>query len=190
MRVLWSAQTYSIQCARRYSRRGGVWANERYALGTICATKCSDRPLMHQEIAFKMFAYPQTNEHYEIDHTNYGSIRPRSAMNPVKEAEELLSGMSRAQKAEFLQSIVRDLGDAFPGIESVPDVMGGVPCIARTRIPIWLLEQARRLGTRESELLRNYPLLTAQDLVNAWSFVRSHRAEIEQQIAENERDED
>jgi uncharacterized protein (DUF433 family) len=111
-------------------------------------------------------------------------------MNLVKEAEQLLSGMSRAQKAELLQSIVRDLGDAFPGIESVPDVMGGVPCIARTRIPIWLLEQARRLGTSESELLRNYPSLTAQDLANAWSFVRSHRAEIEEQIADNEQDKD
>ena len=66
--------------------------------------------------------------------------------------------------------------------------MGGAPCIARTRIPVWLLEQARRLGTREAELLRNYPTLTAQDLANAWSYVRSHRAEIEQQIADNERD--
>jgi uncharacterized protein (DUF433 family) len=111
-------------------------------------------------------------------------------MSTVKEAEQLVAGLSRAQKAELLQSIVRDLGDAFPGIECVPDVMGGLPCIARTRIPVWLLEQARRLGTREAELLRNYPSLTAQDLANAWAFVRSHRAEIEQQIADNERDND
>lgn len=109
-------------------------------------------------------------------------------MNDIIEAEELVAGMSRAQKAQLLQWIVRDLGDAFPGIEGTPGVMGGTPCIARTRIPVWLLEQARRLGTRESELLRNYPTLTAQDLANAWSYVRSHRAEIEQHIADNERD--
>jgi len=60
--------------------------------------------------------------------------------------EKMLSEMTRAEKAELLQWIVRDLGDDFPGIESRPDVMGGVPCITRTRIPVWLLEQARRLG--------------------------------------------
>ena len=60
--------------------------------------------------------------------------------------EKMLSDMTRAEKAELLQWIVRDLGDDFPGIESKPGVMVGVPCIARTRIPVWLLEQARRLG--------------------------------------------
>jgi uncharacterized protein (DUF433 family) len=102
------------------------------------------------------------------------------------EAEKIVAGMSRAQKAQLLQWIARDLGDAYPGIESAPGVMGGTPCIARTRLPVWLLEQARRLGTSESELLRNYPTLTAQDLTNAWSYVRSHRAEIEQQINDSE----
>lgn len=111
-------------------------------------------------------------------------------MSTIKEAERVVAGLSRAQKAELLQLIVRDLGDAFPGIESAPDVMGGVPCIARTRISVWLLEQARRLGTREAELLRNYPSLTAQDLANAWAFVRAHRALIDQQIIDNERDHD
>ena len=80
------------------------------------------------------------------------------------------------------------LGDDSFGIESKPDVMGGVPCITRTRIPVWLLEQARRLGTSEADLLRDYPTLTVQDLANAWSFVRSHRAEIDAQIAVNEID--
>ena len=80
------------------------------------------------------------------------------------------------------------MNDDVPGIENTPGVMGGAPSIARTRIPVWLLEQARRLGTREAELLRNYPTLTAQDLANASSYVRSHRTEIEQQIADNERD--
>jgi uncharacterized protein (DUF433 family) len=42
---------------------------------------------------------------------------------------------------------LRHLDEDFTGIESRPDVMGGMPCITRTRIPVWLLEQARRLGT-------------------------------------------
>jgi uncharacterized protein (DUF433 family) len=104
--------------------------------------------------------------------------------------EKLLSEMTRAEKAELLQWIVRDLGDAFPGIENRPGVMGGVPCISRTRVPVWLLEHSRRLGTSEADLLRDYPSLTAQDLANAWAYVRSHRAEIEAQIEANERDDD
>ena len=111
-------------------------------------------------------------------------------MSTSADREKMLSELTRAEKAELLRWIVRDLGDDFPGIENKPDVMGGVPCITRTRIPIWLLEQARRLGTSEADLLRDYPTLTVQDLANAWNFVRSHRAEIEAQIEANEKDDD
>jgi uncharacterized protein (DUF433 family) len=107
-------------------------------------------------------------------------------MGVLQEAEGLLSRMTRAEKARLLQSVVRDLGDAFPGIENVPGVCGGEPCIVRTRIPVWVLEQARRLGTSEADLLRAYPTLRAEDLVNAWAYARAHRDEIEQQIRENE----
>jgi len=56
----------------------------------------------------------------------------------------------------------------------------------RTRIPVWMLEQARRLGTSEADLLRSYPTLRADDLANAWAYVRSHRDEIDEQIRTNE----
>ena len=69
-------------------------------------------------------------------------------MNRLQELEELLSAMTRSEKAQVLQWVARDLGDAFPGIESIPDVCGGEPCVVRTRIPGWVLVQARRLGTR------------------------------------------
>lgn len=104
----------------------------------------------------------------------------------VEESEKLLSRMSRAEKAEILQWIIQDLSDAFPGIENRPEVAGGVACIVQTRIPVWLLEQARRFGTSEAELLRAYPVLRAGDLTNAWAYVRTHRDEIERQISENE----
>jgi uncharacterized protein (DUF433 family) len=104
----------------------------------------------------------------------------------IHQIETLIDGLSQAEKAQLLQHVVRGLGDAFPGIESRPGVCGGEPCIVRTRIPVWLLEQARRLGTSEAELLRAYPTLRAEDLANAWAYVRGHREEIEKQIAENE----
>ena len=107
-------------------------------------------------------------------------------MNTLQEAEKLMSTMTRGEKAQLLQWVVRDLGDSYPGIDSTPSVCGGEPCITRTRIPVWVLEQARRLGGSEAELLRCYPTLRAEDLANAWAYVRSHREEIEQQIRENE----
>src|SRR6267378_2432201 len=106
-------------------------------------------------------------------------------MSTSAERERMLSEMTRAEKAELLQWIIRDLGDDFPGIESRSDVMGGVPCITRTRIPVWLLEQARRLGTSEADLLKAYPTLRAEDLANAWAYVRSHHEQISRQIQEN-----
>jgi uncharacterized protein (DUF433 family) len=51
---------------------------------------------------------------------------------------------------------------------------------------VWVLEQARRLGTSEADLLRSYPTLRAADLVNAWSYVRKNREEVDRQIKENE----
>ena len=107
-------------------------------------------------------------------------------MKNVKEIENIIGSLSRAEKALVLQWIVQDLGDSFPGIESSPGVCGGEPRIVRTRIPVWLLEQARRLGATDAELLKIYPTLRAEDLTNAWAFVRSHRSEIDHQIKENE----
>jgi uncharacterized protein (DUF433 family) len=78
------------------------------------------------------------------------------------------------------------MGDAYPGIDSIPSVCGGEPCIVRTRIPVWVLVNARELGTSEANLLRCYPTLRAEDLANAWAYFRSHRQEIELQIRENE----
>ena len=107
-------------------------------------------------------------------------------MSAFHEVENLLSIMTRAEKAQLLQWVVRDLGDAFPDIESINSVCGGESCIVRTRIPVWVLVQARRLGTSEADLLRCYPTLRAEDLANAWAYFRSHRDEIERQIRENE----
>src|SRR5262249_26081697 len=113
-------------------------------------------------------------------------IYKEPVMTPLQEAEKLLAAMSRAEKAQLLQWVVQDLGDAFPGIESVAGVCGGDPCIIRTRIPVWVLEQYRRLGASDADLLRAYPALRAADLANAWAYVRAHRDEVEQQIRANE----
>jgi uncharacterized protein (DUF433 family) len=107
-------------------------------------------------------------------------------MSALEAAEELLSKLNRAEKVQVLQWVARDLGDSFPGVESRPEVCGGEPCIAGTRIPVWVLEQARRTGVSEAGLLQAYPTLRAEDLANAWAYIRSHRDEIGSQIHANE----
>jgi uncharacterized protein (DUF433 family) len=104
----------------------------------------------------------------------------------LEEAENLLCRMLPSEKAVVLKWVVADLGDAFPGIESNSDVCGGEPCIVRTRIPVWVLAQAWRSGLKDAEILRCYPTLNAEDLSEARGFFRSHRQEIEQQMADNE----
>jgi len=37
-----------------------------------------------------------------------------------------------------------------------------------------------------ADLLHSYPTLRAEDVVNAWAYVRSHREEIDRQIRQNE----
>ena len=88
-------------------------------------------------------------------------------MSTVEEIESQISALSRAEKAQVLRWVVNDLDEAFPGIEAAPGICGGEARIVRTRIPVWLLVQARRLGTSEADLLRAYPTLTADDLANA-----------------------
>ena len=110
-------------------------------------------------------------------------------MSTRRESDEILAGMNRAEKVDLLQQLLSELGESFPGIESLAGVAGGAPCIVRTRIPVWLLEQARRLGTSDADILKAYPTLRAEDVTNAWAYVHTHREEIERQIAENESDE-
>ena len=43
-------------------------------------------------------------------------------MSTMHESKEMLANMTRAEKAPLLQWLVRDLGEAFPGIETRPGV--------------------------------------------------------------------
>ena len=113
-------------------------------------------------------------------------IMCQTHMTRLEEIEKAAAALTPSEKAKLVQSLVRGMGDSFPGVESRPDVCGGEPCIVRTRIPVWVLEQARRLGTSEADILKSYPTLRAEDLASAWAYVRAHPDQIEEQIAANE----
>lgn len=105
---------------------------------------------------------------------------------PLDSIEKALSDLSPGEKARLLQKVARELAGAMPGVDIDADVCGGEACIARTRIPVWLLVQAGRLGASEATLLQAYPTLRAEDLVNAWAYAQLHPTEIEQLIDAHE----
>lgn len=72
------------------------------------------------------------------------------------------------------------------GIEKTPGVCGGSACIVRTRIPVWLLLEAKNAGATEASLLTSYPALRAEDLTNAWAYYRANKEEVDFIIQENE----
>ncbi len=72
-------------------------------------------------------------------------------------------------------------------IEKTPGVVGGEACIRRTRIAVWMLVVARRLGMSDERLRNRYqPPLSQADLDAAWQYYRDNSQEIEQAIRENE----
>lgn len=111
-----------------------------------------------------------------------------NAVNTLKETELVIAGLSKSDKKQILKWLEHDVENGNAGIETNPGVMGGAACIRKTRIPVWLLQHARTQGVSEADLLHNYPGLTAEDLVNAWAYVAANSREIENQIADNERE--
>jgi uncharacterized protein (DUF433 family) len=72
-------------------------------------------------------------------------------------------------------------------IQKTPDVIGGDACIGKSRIAVWMVVQARKLGMTDEEIRTRYdPPLSQADLDAAWEYYQQHRAEIDQAIRENE----
>ncbi|MGD1705073.1 DUF433 domain-containing protein [Dapis sp. BLCC M229] len=104
----------------------------------------------------------------------------------LKDLESQLLALTPAEKFQAIQLLAQTFTNTWSGIEKTPGVCGGNACIAGTRIPVWVLVNARRLGVSESELLQDYPSLQAADLVNAWNYAEVYSQDIELAIRENE----
>jgi uncharacterized protein (DUF433 family) len=104
----------------------------------------------------------------------------------LEKFDQVIAEMSPGEKARGLQRLAGQVGGIVPGIDTNPAVCGGEACIARTRIPVWLLIRARELGASEASLLAAYPMLRAEDLVSAWAYAQLHPDEIGAQIASHE----
>ncbi|WP_367874134.1 DUF433 domain-containing protein [Luteolibacter sp. Populi] len=106
----------------------------------------------------------------------------------VEEIRELVSQLDRPDKARLLAMVALEVAEASPGIDFRDGICGGVARIVRTRIPVWTLESARRQGMTDAGILAAFPTLNAEDLANAWQYARSHREEMDHEIAANDDD--
>jgi uncharacterized protein (DUF433 family) len=104
----------------------------------------------------------------------------------LKELETQLLALTLTEKAEAIQILTRTLSNGSLGITKIPDVCGGEACIAKTRLPVWLMVSWRRQGVSDAELLDFYPHLSAADLVNVWAYADAYSEEIEEAIRKND----
>ena len=111
-----------------------------------------------------------------------------NATTTLEKTEVAIAGLSSADKKKLLRRLSHDVGATLSGVEKNVNVMGGAACILNTRIPVWMLYRARDQGVSEADLLKNYPGLSAEDLVNAWDYAVMNRDEIELQILQNDRE--
>jgi uncharacterized protein (DUF433 family) len=106
----------------------------------------------------------------------------------LQSLEPELLALTPNEKAQAIQILAQSLGNSWRGIEKISGVCGGDACITGTRIPIWVLVNARNLGISEAQLLKDYPTLSATDLTNAWVYATVYPEEIATAIKENEED--
>jgi uncharacterized protein (DUF433 family) len=104
----------------------------------------------------------------------------------LKELEPQLLALTDDEKAKVVQILSQGKIILGRGIEKTPDVCGGSTCIAGTRITVWGLVEARRIGYSEADLLTSYPSLCATDIANAWAYAAAFADEIETEIREND----
>lgn len=107
----------------------------------------------------------------------------------TEEDRQLVEQAARAAHTDpksLLHKIVTDFVGSSPAVRSTPDVMGGDFCVRNTRIPVWMLVSYKRQGMTDTELLANYPGLSAADLIAVWDYYAAHSEEIEAQRKRHE----
>lgn len=102
--------------------------------------------------------------------------------------ETLIHQLSSKEQIRVIRWITEDISVAFPRIAKDSGIVGGHARIAGTRIPVWTLVLARRLGSGDDDLLQAFPALNVDDLAAAWLYAKVYETEIEQQIIDNESD--
>ena len=96
---------------------------------------------------------------------------------------EQVERLARARQRSVEETIDEIASQPTRHIERRPGVQGGDPCIAGTRIPVWVLAAMHKQGDTVDDVLEAYPNLTAAQVHAAFSYYYDHRAELDAVIA-------
>jgi uncharacterized protein (DUF433 family) len=107
-------------------------------------------------------------------------------MTAFEEARSMVERLSVPERQALIDWISAETVEVAPSIFRTPGVCGGDACIRGMRLPVWQLEESRRGGATDAQILEMHPQLSREDLARAWKYVETHRAEIEHAIQENE----
>lgn len=66
-----------------------------------------------------------------------------------------------------------------------PQIRGGAPVVAGTRIPVWAIVLYSTGTTDRYEVLVHFPDLTKADVDAALAYYEAHQEEIDRYVAEN-----
>jgi uncharacterized protein (DUF433 family) len=73
-----------------------------------------------------------------------------------------------------------------PRIVRTPQILGGTPVIAGTRMPVYAIASAFRAGKGLYDILSDYPFLTLAEVEAALLYYLSHKAEIDEKLERSE----
>ena len=104
----------------------------------------------------------------------------------LQSLEPQLLDLSQHEKIRAIQILAQSLDNPWRDIQKTVGVCGGDACIVLTRIPVWVLVNARNIGISEEQLLQDYPTLSVSDLANAWFYASMYPEEIALAIQESE----
>ena len=107
-------------------------------------------------------------------------------MTKLEQTSALIAELTAEEKALLLAEILRSFNIPVSGISHTPGVCGGRACIRDTRIPVWTIVEAKRMGATDLDLLKSFQGLTAEDITNAMRYYEGHKDEIEADIADQE----
>jgi uncharacterized protein (DUF433 family) len=114
------------------------------------------------------------------------SAETSTGMSSVQDIEEAVRRLSADELATF-RAWFAEFG-ADIGVVLTPGVCGGEARLAGTRIPVWMLENARREGLSEADVLEMYPWLTTAQVRLAWSYADEHQDEMDTAIRDSQGD--
>jgi uncharacterized protein (DUF433 family) len=76
--------------------------------------------------------------------------------------------------------------EPYPHIVRNPDMLGGEPRVAGSRISVRVIVQTARYARDKAELYGAHPTITPAAIEEALAYYETHREEIDHAIKENE----